>query len=136
MPTPITVLVVDDYPDTCTTLADLLEMYDCQVVPCSDPLRALELSRTRTFDLVLLDIKMPGMHGLDLLRQIKPRGHGCIIMVTGVVDPSIKDAALQAGADDVMDKPLEIEKLLEVAEVVRRTGDCAAAPRSYMPGAG
>jgi DNA-binding response OmpR family regulator len=126
------VLVVDDDPDQCETLAELLAEYDCDVTPCSDPHRAIELSRAQRYDLVLLDILMHAMDGLELLRQIKPHGHACIVMLTGTIEPELKVAAIHAGADDVMEKPVDIPKLLEVAETVRRTGDCEDAPRSFM----
>lgn len=131
MPSRLAVLAVDDDPDQCETLADLLGEFNCDVTPCSSPHRAVELSQGQHFDLVLLDILMYGMDGLELLRQIKPHRHGCIVMLTGTVEPELKAAAVAAGADDVMEKPLDVPKLLEVVETVRRTGDCQDAPRSF-----
>jgi CheY-like chemotaxis protein len=127
----LAVLAVDDDPDQCETLADLLDEFDCEVTPCSSPHRAIELSQGRQFDLVLLDILMQAMDGLELLRQIKPHRHGCIVMLTGTVEPELRAAAVAAGADDVMEKPLDISKLLEVVETVRRTGNCDDAPRCF-----
>jgi CheY-like chemotaxis protein len=127
----LTILVVDDDPDQCESMADLLAEFDCDVTPCSNPHRAIELSQARQFDLVLLDIMMHAMDGLELLRQVKLHGHLCIVMLTGAIEPELKAAAIRAGADDVMEKPVDIPKLLELVETVRRTGDCQEAPRSF-----
>lgn len=127
MPRRITVLLVDDDPAQCETMADILSDHDCDVQPCSAPSRAAELGRSSRFDLVLLDLKMAGMSGIDLLRQIRPQSHGCIVILTGMVEADIKRLALLEGADAVMDKPVDIPALLEIARDVRTTGDCKAS---------
>src|SRR5437660_1754159 len=100
----IDVLLIDDDPAQCETLADILSDHDCNVMPCSDPRRGEALGRGRRFDLVLLDLKMDALNGLELLRTIRPHGHACIIILTGLVEVGVKRAALAAGADAVMDK--------------------------------
>jgi DNA-binding response OmpR family regulator len=127
MPHRISVLLVDDDPAQCETLADILSDYDCDVAPCSDPFLAERLGCASRFDLVLLDLKMPGISGIELLRRIRPQAHGCIVILTGVVEADIKRAALKEGADAVMDKPVDIPQLLEIARDVKLTGDCKAS---------
>ena len=118
------VLLIDDDPAQCETLADILEDHECSVVPCSDPIRGEELGRTRRFDLVLLDLKMRGHDGLDLLRAIRSQRHSCVVVLTGVAEGSTKRAALAEGADAVMEKPVDIPRLLTIARDIQVTGDC------------
>jgi DNA-binding response OmpR family regulator len=120
----ISVLLIDDDPAQCETLADILEDHDCSVVPCSDPVRGEELGRTREFDLVLLDLKMNGHHGLDLLRAIRSQSHSCVVVLTGIAESATKRAALAGGADAVMEKPVDIPQLLTIARDIQLTGDC------------
>jgi CheY-like chemotaxis protein len=65
------VLVVDDDLDTCRNLQDILTDMDYEVETAQDGPAALELVRRRPFDVALLDLKMPGMDGLELYRQIR-----------------------------------------------------------------
>lgn len=127
MPRRIAVLLVDDDPAQCETMADILSDYDCDVLPCSDPILAASHGSSSRFDLVLLDLIMAGMSGIDLLHRIRPRSHGCIIVLTGMVEAGMKRAAIAAGADAVMDKPVDIPQLLEIARDVQHTGDCKAS---------
>ena len=127
MPLRLKVLLIDDDPAQCETLADILADHHCDVLPCSDPLRGAELCVGSRFDLVLLDLRMARMSGIELIRRMRPHGHGCIIVLTGVVEPSLQQAALAEGADAVMEKPVDIPRLLEIARDVELTGDCKAS---------
>jgi len=120
----IRVLLIDDDPAQCETLADILDEHGCVVHPCSDPRRGAALGRGQRFDLVLLDLKMGGIDGVELLRRIRPQTHGCIVVLTGMAEASVKRAAVAEGADAVMEKPVDIPRLLEIARDVQRTGDC------------
>jgi CheY-like chemotaxis protein len=124
MPHSISVLLIDDDPAQCETLGDILADHGCLVLPCSDPGRGEMLGRERRFDLVLLDLKMAGIDGVELLRRIQVQPHGCVIVLTGMVEPWVKRAALAEGASAVMDKPVDIPRLLEIAHEVQATGDC------------
>jgi DNA-binding response OmpR family regulator len=123
----INVLLIDDDPAQCETLADVLGEHGCEVVPCSDPIRGRVLGRSRPFDLVLLDLKMSGLSGLDLIQVFRDHSSPCIVVLTGLADTSMKRAAIAGGADAVMDKPVDIPRLLEIACDVRRTGDCKSS---------
>jgi CheY-like chemotaxis protein len=120
----IAVLLVDDDPAQCETMAEILSDHDCDVLPCSERPQAAVLGRSSRFDLFLLDLKMAGMGGIDLLRRIRPQSHGCIIILTGMVDADVRRTVLAEGADAVMDKPVDIPQLLEIARDVKATGDC------------
>jgi CheY-like chemotaxis protein len=127
MPSRIDVLLIDDDPAQCETLADILSDNDYNVTPCSDPHRGATLGCTTRYDLVLLDLKMAGLNGVDLIRRIRPLRHGCIVVLTGMVEAGVKRAALAEGADAVLDKPVDIGRLLQIAQDVQTTGDCKAS---------
>lgn len=111
MPVPARVLLVDDDPEQCETLADLLEALGCAVTARTDPLDGLRESHLLVFDLVLIDLKMPGMSPLEFLARIRPDGHRWIVLVVGESSPRETEAALQAGADGVLEKPIPVERL-------------------------
>ena len=103
----------------------------CCPVPIRPRRQRWEQSR---FDLVLLDLKMTGVNGLDLLRRIRHLSHGCILILTGMVEAHIKRMALSEGADAVLTKPVDIPQLLGIARDVQTTGDCkATAPLVPAP---
>src|SRR5438270_597151 len=115
----LSVAVIDDNRDQCQTLADIFEEFDCHVVCCWEPREAISLCHGTRFDL-----KMPGVSGIEILTALEPVRHGCIVVATGLQDDLLRQECLQAGADEVMLKPLDIPRLLELAETVRATGDC------------
>ena len=82
-----TALVVEDDATTRTLLAGLLESIDCDVDIASDGEEALQRLQSRDYDVVLLDIVLPKMSGIDVmesLRRERPQTLGCIIVVTGL----------------------------------------------------
>jgi two-component system response regulator FixJ len=126
----VAVLVVDDDPIQCDSLVDVLESYPCNITPCTDPREALKIASRRRFDLILIDLKLPGMSGLDLIRRLRlqrpgrGRGHGVLLLLTGVAAANVAEAVLLAGADGVLEKPLQVEKLVEwLNEAQRADGD-------------
>jgi DNA-binding response OmpR family regulator len=123
----ISVLLIDDDPAQCETLADILSDYDCDVTPCSDSVLGATLGTASRYDLVLLDLKMAGLSGVDLLRHIRATRHGCIIVLTGMVEADVKRAARIEGADAVLDKPVDIDRLLEIARDIQVTGNCKSS---------
>ncbi len=121
MSTPLTsrgrILVVDDDPASRSALQDLFvdEGYDVELA--ADGFKGLGKLAASTPDLVITDQKMPGMDGLELLRQIATRDDSVpVIVITafGAVKPAIE--ALRAGAYDYLTKPLDFEELLAVVE--------------------
>lgn len=106
------VLLVDDEEDACLVLGDVLEDSGCQVIAVSHPLEAIRIAATQPFDLVLLDIRMPEMDGIEVLRRIRGGGHREIVMLTGFIDDALEAEARVEGAAAVMHKPVDIECLL------------------------
>jgi response regulator RpfG family c-di-GMP phosphodiesterase len=111
------VLVADDEPEIRGVLADLLgDDYDCAAVGSAE--EALELLRRREFDLVLSDIMMPGMSGLEMIphvRELAP--NAVVIMISGVQSVESAIDALRAGAFDYIMKPFDLH---HVEAAVRR----------------
>lgn len=117
--TPIkpSILVVDDEVDTCRNLSDILADLGYEVDVAHDGPSALEKVRRKSYDIALLDLKMPGMDGLTLYREIKKlRADTVAIVVTAYASSSTAEAALAAGAWQLLSKPVELPKLLGLVE--------------------
>jgi CheY-like chemotaxis protein len=131
MPVPARVLLVDDDPEQCESIADLLEALGCAVTARTDPAEALRESADAPFDLVLIDLKLPGMSQLEFLRQIRPEAHRWIVLLVGASDPEETEAALQAGADGILEKPVPAERLQAWISAAEGTDDSLGACRSF-----
>jgi len=107
------VLVVDDEEDNCRNLSDILGDLGCEVQTAHDGPSALELIRRTSFDVALLDLKMPGMDGLTLCREMKQlRSETVAIIVTAYSGPTTAVEAIEAGACHVLSKPVQLPLLL------------------------
>lgn len=101
--------------DACRNLADILEDCGFRVDVAFDGFSALDLVRTHTYDIALLDLKMPGMDGLTLYREIKKLSSGTVaIIVTAYAARATANEALAAGAMEVFPKPVDFPKLMGV----------------------
>jgi CheY-like chemotaxis protein len=108
---------VDDDVDTCRNLSDILTDLGYQVDTAHGGEAALELVKRKAYDLALLDLKMPGMDGLTLYREIKKHGAGTVaIIVTAYAGGSTKEEALAAGALQVLPKPVDFPLLLGLVD--------------------
>lgn len=111
------VLVVDDDVDTCHNLRDILSDLGYTVEIAHDGAAALERIRRHPFDVALLDLKMPGMDGLTLYREIKQlRSETVAIIVTAYATGDTAARALQAGAWRVLSKPVDLGQLMPLVE--------------------
>jgi len=111
------ILVVDDEVDTCRNLSDILTDLGYRVDVAHDGLTALELVRQKPYEVALLDLKMPGMDGLTLYREIKKlRADTVAIVVTAYAGGDTKAEALTAGAWQVLAKPVDFPKLLGLVD--------------------
>jgi two-component system response regulator HydG len=107
------ILVVDDDVDTCRNLSDILTDLGHRVDIAHDGLGALELVRNKHYDVALLDLKMPGMDGLELYRHIRRlRSDTVTLIVTAYAGGSTTADALAAGAWQVLAKPVDFPLLL------------------------
>ena len=111
------ILVVDDEVDTCANLSDILTDLGYQVDVAYDGLSALELVKQHAYDVALLDLKMPGMDGLELYRRLKQLQSGTVaIVVTAYASSNTANAALAAGAWKIVSKPVNLSNLLALVD--------------------
>ncbi|MBX6311411.1 MAG: response regulator [Isosphaeraceae bacterium] len=111
------ILIVDDDVDICQNLSDILTDLGYRVDVAHDGLSALELVRRKSYDVALLDLRMPGMDGLTLYRKIKELRAGTVAMlVTAYAGGSTAEEALAAGAWQVLAKPVDFPGLLSLIE--------------------
>ena len=108
----LSVLVVDDEPDLCDLLADALIAGGHTVVCAKDGREALAQAAATTFDLVLADMRLPGLDGLTLFRRLREQSPGTdMILMTGNAAVSDAVAVLKEGAFDYLTKPIQLEEL-------------------------
>lgn len=111
------ILTVDDEVDTCRNLSDILTDLGYRVDMAHDGKSALELVRRNPYDIALLDLKMPGMDGLTLYREIKKLRAGTVaIIVTAYAGGTSAEEALASGAWQVVPKPIDFPRLLSLVD--------------------
>ena len=124
------VFLVEDAPDVQLIVADLLRGSGHEVVVSSDGCEALRIAAEQQFDLLILDVMLPGMDGLELCRTVRERGfNGGVLMLTarGQVDDRVE--GLSKGADDYLIKPFDSKELLaRVSALLRRLGKTPLTP--------
>ena len=121
MTTMQTILVVDDEPKIATLARDYLEHAGFAVVTAGDGQTALTTVRQRRPDLVVLDLGLPGLDGLDVTRQLRHDSSIPIVMLTARDDELDKLLGLELGADDYITKPFSPRELVaRVRAVLRR----------------
>ena len=122
------ILVVEDDPAAAAVLARGLREHAYAVDVAADGGRALEVVGVNDYDLVILDVLLPGINGLDLCRQIRDEGTTVpVLMLTarGGIDQRVE--GLDAGADDYLPKPYHFPELLARVRALLRRGPALAA---------
>jgi two-component system alkaline phosphatase synthesis response regulator PhoP len=118
---PKTVLVIDDEPKIAELCRDYLVAAGYAVLTAGDGAQGLALARRERPDLVVLDLMLPGMDGLDVCRELRHDGNVPIIMLTARVEETDKLIGLELGADDYLTKPFSPRELVaRVRTVLRR----------------
>ena len=123
-----TVLVVDDAPEIVRLTRDYLEHAGFGVLVAGDGRAALQLARTSAPDVIVLDLGLPGLDGLDVTRQLRRDSSVPIIMLTARADESDKLVGLELGADDYVTKPFSPKELVARVRAVLRRAQLAQAP--------
>jgi two-component system alkaline phosphatase synthesis response regulator PhoP len=116
----LTILVVDDEPRIVQLVRDYLEHGGFTVLVASDGATALRAARTGRPDLVVLDLGLPGLDGLDVARALRRDGEVPIIMLTARTEESDKLVGLELGADDYLTKPFSPKELVAGVRAVLR----------------
>jgi two-component system OmpR family response regulator len=117
----ITALLVEDDRRLARLTAEYLEGHGVVVTHCGDGARGLEAARRQRFDVVLLDLMLPGLSGLDVCRQIRERSDVPIVVLTARGEEADRVLGLELGADDYLPKPFSPRELLaRIRATVRR----------------
>ena len=117
-----TVLIADDEEDFREIFSNIIEKMGYAVLTAQDGFGALELIDANPVDIALIDFKMPGMTGLELLREIKQRSPGTeVIVITGMgtIDSAVE--AMKSGAYDYITKPVNFEELENILRRIVHT---------------
>jgi two-component system alkaline phosphatase synthesis response regulator PhoP len=121
-----TILIVDDEPRIAQIARDYLERAGFSVITAADGAEALEKSRSARPDLIVLDLALPQMDGLDVARAVRRESNVPIIMLTARVEESDKLIGLELGADDYMTKPFSPRELVARVRAVMRRSESAS----------
>lgn len=114
------ILIVDDDPGIISLFASALRMAGFECVGAENGELALKALSKKHFDIVITDIKMPGMSGIELARNIKGMYTADVIVMTGKVKSYQYDEMIRAGASDFVEKPFSVQELiLRVNRVLR-----------------
>ena len=132
------ILVVDDELSMREFLKILLEKESYKVTTASDASSAIDLIKNENFDLVLSDIRMPGIGGLSLLEKIKAENNSIpVIMITAFASPENAVVAMRSGAFDYITKPFKVDEIIKIiktalaATVSGNIKDVSAATDSF-----
>ena len=130
------ILIVEDEPNMVAGLRDNFEFEGYQVITASDGVSGLEKALHESPDLVLLDVMMPRMSGLDVCKQLKQKRPSIpVIMLTARGQEVDKVVGLELGADDYVTKPFSIRELLaRVKAVLRRSAGPKKEQEEYSFG--
>jgi DNA-binding NtrC family response regulator len=115
------VLLVDDEEDFVTSLSERIEARDLEPDVALDGEQALEKIRREAPDVMVLDLKMPGMHGLEVLEKVKQSfPHLQVVILTGHGSKKDEEEARRLGAFAYLKKPVGLEKLMEIVTAAYR----------------
>jgi PAS domain S-box-containing protein len=123
------ILLVEDNESSISTLSDYLLAKSYRIVVARNGSEAIACAKEKHPDVILMDIQMPGMDGLEATRHIRADGDLAttpIIALTALAMPGDRERCMEAGADDYMSKPISLKNLIATIEKSRRA--CLAAP--------
>jgi two-component system, OmpR family, alkaline phosphatase synthesis response regulator PhoP len=116
------VLVVDDEPTIVSTVQKYLEQDGYVVYVASDGPAALKAAHAFSPDLVVLDIMLPGMDGMEVLRRLRQESDVYVLMLTARTDETDRIVGLTVGADDYLTKPFSPRELVARVKAILRRG--------------
>jgi DNA-binding NtrC family response regulator len=117
------ILIVDDEANTLASLSRAFRLAGHEATVCDNAARALELAKSRPFDLILSDVVMPGRDGLALLEDLRASGIATpVVMMSGQAHIEMAVRATRLGALDFLEKPISTEKLLLTVENALKIG--------------
>ena len=127
----VRILLIDDDPEFCSLLNDYLELNSISLTCALDGQSGLDILDRRAFDLILLDMFLPDINGLDVLRRIRRMQSPPVVMLSAHNEETDRIIALEIGADDYVPKAFSSRELLaRIRAVLRR---CAPEQESAPP---
>ena len=127
----VRILLIDDDPEFCSLLNDYLELNSISLTCAHDVQSGLDILDRRAFDLILLDMFLPDINGLDVLRRIRRMQSPPVVMLSAHNEETDRIIALEIGADDYVPKAFSSRELLaRIRAVLRR---CAPEQESAPP---
>jgi DNA-binding response OmpR family regulator len=136
------VLIVDDDATMAQTLADMVELFDWKTTITHGPRQAMHVIQNNPPALILLDLNMPGVDGMEVCRFIKRdpiAEKTMVVFVTAEDDPSIQAKAREAGAADYLVKPVDVDRLETILDKLpkgkpkEKTAEAGAADTAVKP---
>ena len=116
------ILVVDDERNMRKTLADILRDEGYEVTTAATGQEAIEFCSKQEFDVILMDVRMPGIDGVEAFRRIRRHREGVRVILMSAYDvDQLKEAALDEGAVAFLSKPLDLKKVIQLIGEVRET---------------
>ena len=123
----IRILIVDDEALVCWSLSRALQEEGYEVSTAQSGEEALDIMTEWKFDLVVTDLRLPQLNGMDLLREIKRRFPKCkVLMISAFGTPRVRDEAMKEGVLQFFDKPFDIKELRESVRSALGTTNSAA----------
>ncbi|MGW8168918.1 MAG: response regulator transcription factor [Sulfurovaceae bacterium] len=118
----IRILIIEDDPELALILTNYLTKHDMEVIGAEDPFIGLSLLTQHEFDMIILDLTLPGMDGLEVISKIREVTNIPIIISSARDDITDKIIGLERGADDYMPKPYDPRELVtRIKTILRRT---------------
>ncbi len=133
MQAPKTVLIVEDDPTSLETMAGYFEVEGYRVIRAGDSVEMDRELNAWSIDLLVLDLRLPGKDGMTLLRELRSKSDLPVIVVSARTDDIDHIVALEFGADDYLDKPVNLRELLVRARNLLRRTENRPAPADARP---
>ena len=128
------VLIVEDNPDIAKLVSLHLKDLDCEVALAADGLRGLDEARSQRYDLIILDLMLPGLEGLEVCRRLRAEpDYTPILMLTAKSSEVDRVVGLEIGADDYLTKPFSIGELIARVKAIFRRVDALGSGREEAP---
>ncbi len=109
------ILIVDDNPHMCNLLADILEIFNYQGIKAKDGEEALVFLKKDNYDMVITDLRMPNLGGMDLLKTIKDEKPSLpVVVITAFGKSDTQQDVLAAKADGYLAKPFKVDEIEEL----------------------
>ena len=129
----IKILIIEDDPELALILTNYLTKYDMEVIGAEDPFLGLSLLTQHEFDLIILDLTLPGMDGLEVIPKIREITNIPIIISSARDDITDKVIGMERGADDYMPKPYDPRELVtRIKTILRRTHSSETPPKETV----